>query len=246
MGFLDNLTEIATDLAQSGAAASKHLAETSIATSKRLAEIAKLKTSNLAEEGSIKKAYAELGRLYYAEHGNTPEGAYAAACERITVSRELIQANNDRIAELKSAAEAEGEVIVFPRRPLPLRKPPLSKRPPPSWRPLPLRRRIPLRRPSPRLNPIRYRDGRSYDGSVRFFVCFSLSPSKLRAEVFDLKQYFRLPQDVVGHDAQLLSYWDTLPPSVQLRLLESTISVSTLGELKLLEEGFRREPPSPT
>ena len=31
MGFLDNLTEIATDLAQSGAAASKHLAETSIA-----------------------------------------------------------------------------------------------------------------------------------------------------------------------------------------------------------------------
>ena len=38
MGFLDNLTEIATDLAQSGAAASKHLAETSIATSKRLAE----------------------------------------------------------------------------------------------------------------------------------------------------------------------------------------------------------------
>ena len=32
MGFLDNLTEIATDLAQSGAAASKHLAETSIAT----------------------------------------------------------------------------------------------------------------------------------------------------------------------------------------------------------------------
>lgn len=112
MGFLDNLTEIATDLAQSGAAASKHLAETSIATSKRLAEIAKLKTSNLAEEGSIKKAYAELGRLYYAEHGNTPEGANAAACERITVSRELIQANNDRIAELKSAAEAEGEVIV--------------------------------------------------------------------------------------------------------------------------------------
>ena len=111
MGFLDNLTEIATDLAQSGAAASKHLAETSIATSKRLAEIAKLKTSNLAEEGSIKKAYAELGRLYYAEHGNTPEGAYAAACERITVSRELIQANNDRIAELKSSADDEVEVV---------------------------------------------------------------------------------------------------------------------------------------
>ena len=44
--------------------------------------------------------------------GTPPEGAYAAACERITASRELIQANNDRIAELKSAAEAEGEIIV--------------------------------------------------------------------------------------------------------------------------------------
>ena len=103
MGFLDNLTEIATDLAQSGAAASKHLAETSIATSKRLAEIAKLKTSNLAEEGSIKKAYAELGRLYYAEHGNTPEGAYAAACERITAPAE-------EAAPVEEAASAEETV----------------------------------------------------------------------------------------------------------------------------------------
>ena len=40
----------------------------------------------------------------------------------------------------------------------------------------------------------------------------------------------------MGHDAQLLPIATLLPPSVQLRLLESTISVSTLGELKLLEE----------
>ena len=58
MGFLDNLTEIATDLAQSGAAASKHLAETSIATSKRLAEIAKL----LKEEDE--EAYLALSQKH--------------------------------------------------------------------------------------------------------------------------------------------------------------------------------------
>ena len=64
MGFFDNLKETAdtlkekaTDLAQSG-----------VATSKRLAEIAKLKTANMAEEDTIKKAYIELGKLYYAEH----------------------------------------------------------------------------------------------------------------------------------------------------------------------------------
>ncbi len=51
-----------------------------------------------------------------------------------------------------------------------------------------------------------------------------------------LKQYFRLPQDVVGHDAALLSYWEQMPAKVRLRLLESDISVSTLGELKKLAE----------
>ena len=52
------------------------------------------------------------------------------------------------------------------------------------------------------------------------------------------EQYYRLPQDVVGHDAALLSYWDQMPAKAQLRLLESTITVSTLGELKMLAEEF--------
>ena len=54
-----------------------------------------------------------------------------------------------------------------------------------------------------------------------------------------LEQYFRLPQDVVEHDAALLSYWDTMPARAQLRLLESSITVSTLGELKMLAEEFK-------
>ena len=100
MDFINDLQERATDLAQSV-----------VATSKRLAEIAKLKASNMAEEDTIRKAYVELGKLYYAEHGTTPDGAYAAACEKITAARAAIETNNDRIAELKSAAEAEGEII---------------------------------------------------------------------------------------------------------------------------------------
>lgn len=55
------------------------------------------------------------------------------------------------------------------------------------------------------------------------------------------EQYYRLPQDVVGHDAALLSYWDQMPAKVRLRLLESNISVSTLGEMKMLEEAFGQE-----
>lgn len=51
-----------------------------------------------------------------------------------------------------------------------------------------------------------------------------------------MKQYYRHPRDVVGSDPVLLAYWDEMPPKAQLRLLESTISVSTLGELKKLGE----------
>ena len=58
MGFFDNFKEKAADLAQAG-----------VAQSKRLAEIAKLKTANMGEEDTIKKAYIELGKLYYAEKG---------------------------------------------------------------------------------------------------------------------------------------------------------------------------------
>lgn len=95
----ETLKDQATDLAQAG-----------VAQSKRLAEIAKLKMANMAEEDAIKKAYIELGKLYYAEQGATPDGAYASACERITASKALIETNNERINELKQAPEMEVEV----------------------------------------------------------------------------------------------------------------------------------------
>ena len=95
----ETLKDRATDLAQAG-----------VAQSKRLAEIAKLKTANMAEEDAIKKAYIELGKLYFAEYGTAPDGAYTAACERITASKALIETNNDRIAELKQPGDPEPEV----------------------------------------------------------------------------------------------------------------------------------------
>ena len=95
----DTLKDKATDLAQAG-----------VAQSKRLAEIAKLKMANMAEEDAIKKAYIEIGKLYYAEQGASPAGAFAAACERVTASKAAIEANNDRIAELKQPGDPEPEV----------------------------------------------------------------------------------------------------------------------------------------
>jgi len=107
MGFFDSLKananvlkDKATDLAQTGAAESK-----------RLAEIAKLKSSNLGEENAIKKAYAEIGKLYYELMGAEPGEEFAAACEKIAAAKAAIEANNDRIAELKVKDEAGVEVV---------------------------------------------------------------------------------------------------------------------------------------
>ena len=92
----DSLKDRATDLAQAG-----------VAQSRRLAEIAKLKMANMSEEDAIKKAYLEIGKLYYAEQGAAPDGAYAAACERITASKAAIETNTERIAELKQSGDPE-------------------------------------------------------------------------------------------------------------------------------------------
>ena len=103
MSFSDDLNVLkgkAVDAAQMAAAKSKELAA-----------IVKAKVNIAAEQDKIKRAQVELGKLYYAEHGTTPDGAYAAACEKITAARAAIETNNDRIAELKATAEAEGEII---------------------------------------------------------------------------------------------------------------------------------------
>jgi len=104
---LDNIVDKVTDLAQTG-----------VAKSKQLAEIAKLKTANMGEEDTIKKAYLEIGKLYYAERGLAPEGAYVSLCEKITASKCVIEENNARIAELKEKEDiTEAELVSVEEQP---------------------------------------------------------------------------------------------------------------------------------
>ena len=110
---IGDIKERVTDLAQSG-----------VAKSKQLAEIAKLKTNNMSEEDAIRKAYLEIGKLYYAERGMAPEGAYVALCEKITAAKTNIESNNARLAEMKEkepeleieieVADADVEVMAEP------------------------------------------------------------------------------------------------------------------------------------
>ncbi len=90
----------------------KDLAQTGVSKSKQLGEIAKLNLANVGEEDTIRKAYMEIGKLYYAERGMAPEPAYAALCEKITAAKVAIEENKNRVEELKAEdSSAEADVI---------------------------------------------------------------------------------------------------------------------------------------
>lgn len=95
---LEDIMGRVSDLAQAGAAKAREIAE-----------IAKLKVNNAAEQDAIRKAYLELGKLYYAERGAAPEAPYAALCDKVTASKEKIAYNKQKIADIKAANNIKDE-----------------------------------------------------------------------------------------------------------------------------------------
>ena len=95
----------AKELTDTGIAKAKELTDTGIAKVKELSEIGKLKVQNSTEQEAIRKAYSELGKLYYAERGSAPEAAYADLCQRITDALARVSYNNERIADIKAAGQ---------------------------------------------------------------------------------------------------------------------------------------------
>ncbi len=96
MDFLEDLKDKAQNLTQMGVSKSKHLVE-----------VAKLKMSTMSETETIRKAYQDMGKLYYAERGMSPEPAYVALCEKVKASRDVIRHNNEALLVLKN----EGVVV---------------------------------------------------------------------------------------------------------------------------------------
>ncbi|WP_130870980.1 serine proteinase [Intestinimonas massiliensis (ex Afouda et al. 2020)] len=104
MAFFDELKDRAIDLGRAG-----------VAKSKQLAEITRLSLNNASEEDAIRKAYIEIGKLYYAERGMAAEPAYVALCERITSAKINIEENKNRIAAIKqegNISDAEAATYV--------------------------------------------------------------------------------------------------------------------------------------
>lgn len=100
MTSFDDLKAKALDLAQAGAAKAKELTD-----------IAKLNIANSSEEDTIRKAYIDLGKLYYAERGMAPEGAYVTLCEKITAAKQRVEENKAKIAEIKRAGNIDDDDV---------------------------------------------------------------------------------------------------------------------------------------
>ena len=96
----ENLKNKAVDLAQS-----------SMAKAKELTEIGKLKMQNASEQENIRRAYQEIGKLYYAQHGQEPEEGLAELCKKIDGSKARIEYNNERIADMKAAGSLSDEDV---------------------------------------------------------------------------------------------------------------------------------------
>ena len=80
-------------------------AQTAAKKTKKLAEIAKANVSIYSEEDKIKKAYAELGKLYYRDYvvGEEMDDAeYLPWCQQIDEAKQTIADLRDYIEDLKA------------------------------------------------------------------------------------------------------------------------------------------------
>lgn len=77
--------------------------------------IARLTVDIAGEKENMKKAYIEIGKLYYDTHKDDPEGFFIQLCEEVTLAQKNIADKEAEIEELKakSAEDASGIDVEF-------------------------------------------------------------------------------------------------------------------------------------
>ena len=89
------------------ASKAKSLASAAAAKTKQLSRIAKLNMDISGRRETVKKAYYELGKLYYEAHHDDPEGLLVQACQEIDLAKDDIAAMEAEIARLKENMQAQ-------------------------------------------------------------------------------------------------------------------------------------------
>jgi hypothetical protein len=108
MAKIDDIKGAVMDTIGSVAGKTRDLAGNVADKAKDVSRIAKLNIEINTEKDTIKKAYIEIGKLYYETHKDDPDGFFVQLCDEITVATESIKSKEAEIAEIKAATQ-EGE-----------------------------------------------------------------------------------------------------------------------------------------
>ena len=79
---------------------------------KDVSRIAKLNIEIGSEKDTIKKAYTEIGKLYYETRKDDPDDFFIQLCDEITVSLKNIEDKEAEIEEIKARGNAPEDDIV--------------------------------------------------------------------------------------------------------------------------------------
>ncbi len=91
--------------------AGKGIANKAADKAKSGARIAKLTVEIAGEKENMKKAYMEIGKLYYDTHKDDPEGFFIQLCDEVALAQKSIAEKEAEIEALKLADEGEGAEV---------------------------------------------------------------------------------------------------------------------------------------
>lgn len=100
---MSDFRERAGIFASKAAEAAKGLASRT----RQVGRVTRLNMDIASEKDSIRKAYEEMGRLYYENHRDAPEGLLAPACQSIDAALAAIAAMEEEIEQLRTKAEEQ-------------------------------------------------------------------------------------------------------------------------------------------
>lgn len=105
VGTIKNLAGKVKDVAESSTV--RGLYEHGAERAKSYGAIAKLTLEISGDTEELKRAYTEIGKLYFEENRENPDGFYQALFANVEEINARIHANEDAINEIKAQIEAE-------------------------------------------------------------------------------------------------------------------------------------------
>lgn len=109
-GTLKNLAGKVKDVAESSTV--RGIYEHGAERAKSYGTIAKLSLEISGDTEELRRAYTEIGKLYFEQARENPEGFFAPLFAQVEEINARIHANEDAISEIKAQIEAENEADI--------------------------------------------------------------------------------------------------------------------------------------